>query len=85
MPAPKLRVAATKRPTPAESSRPADAPLTTAQRIVLPEYENIALVLQGGGALGSYQAGVQRAQASAREAARVLADHHATDVLAAAA
>ncbi|CAJ0888603.1 hypothetical protein R20233_03335 [Ralstonia sp. LMG 32965] len=58
MPAPKLRVAATKRPTPAESSRPADAPLTTAQRIVLPEYENIALVLQGGGALGSYQAGV---------------------------
>ena len=48
MPAPKLRVAATKRPTPAESSRPADAPLTTAQRIVLPAYENIALVLDCG-------------------------------------
>ncbi|MDF7041587.1 patatin-like phospholipase family protein, partial [Escherichia coli] len=31
---------------------------TTAQRIALPAYENIALVLQGGGALGSYQAGV---------------------------
>ena len=58
MPAPKLRVAASKRPTPAESSRPDDAPLTTAQRIVLPAYENIALVLQGGGALGAYQAGV---------------------------
>ncbi|MCO5399672.1 DUF3734 domain-containing protein [Ralstonia soli] len=58
MPAPKSRSVASKRPTAAESSRPVDAPATTAQRIVLPAYENIALVLQGGGALGSYQAGV---------------------------
>ena len=58
MTAPKQRVAAGKRPNPAESSRPADAPPTVAQRIVLPAYENIALVLQGGGALGAYQAGV---------------------------
>ena len=27
-------------------------------RIELPPYETVALVLQGGGALGSYQAGV---------------------------
>ncbi|HVO04082.1 MAG TPA: patatin-like phospholipase family protein [Candidatus Cybelea sp.] len=31
---------------------------TAAQKIELPPYETVALVLQGGGALGSYQAGV---------------------------
>lgn len=30
----------------------------TQRRIKLPDYPRVALVLQGGGALGSYQAGV---------------------------
>ncbi|ANJ74822.1 patatin-like phospholipase family protein [Ralstonia insidiosa] len=57
MPAPKLRVAASR----AKSNSPdavAEAAGSSPPRIALPPYENIALVLQGGGALGSYQAGV---------------------------
>jgi len=54
MPAPKLRVAASR----AKSNDTAEAAGTSPSRIELPPYENIALVLQGGGALGSYQAGV---------------------------
>ncbi|UNK02679.1 patatin-like phospholipase family protein [Ralstonia insidiosa] len=54
MPAPKLRVAASR----AKSNDTAEAASTSPSRIELPPYENIALVLQGGGALGSYQAGV---------------------------
>jgi NTE family protein len=58
MPAPKLRVAASRQSGPAQSPDAADASGATPPRIALPPYENIALVLQGGGALGSYQAGV---------------------------
>lgn len=50
-------------PTPKAKARtsPAAAPAEEAansSRLTLPAYEKIALVLQGGGALGSYQAGV---------------------------
>ncbi|ARU24987.1 MULTISPECIES: patatin-like phospholipase family protein [Ralstonia solanacearum species complex] len=60
MPASTPRKPAAKRSAPAAapSPGPADAPQTGAPRIALPAYENIALVLQGGGALGAYQAGV---------------------------
>src|SRR5690606_26825345 len=37
-------------------ARNADLPVNTARN--LPPYETVALVLQGGGALGAYQAGV---------------------------
>ena len=47
MPAPKLRVAASR----AKSNDTAEAASTSPSRIELPPYENIALVLQGGGAL----------------------------------
>ncbi|CAB3750022.1 DUF3734 domain-containing protein [Paraburkholderia humisilvae] len=44
-----------------ETNRPAGQPDT----FVLPRYDEIALVLQGGGALGSYQAGVYQGLAEA--------------------
>lgn len=37
----------------------------TQRRIKLPDYPRVALVLQGGGALGSYQAGVYEGLANA--------------------
>ena len=40
------------------TSSPSKAPLRVAER---PPFECIALLLQGGGALGSYQAGVYQA------------------------
>jgi NTE family protein len=40
--------------------------VTDATKITLPAYETVALVLQGGGALGSYQAGVYQGLHEAR-------------------
>src|SRR6202051_1516335 len=55
MAARKPDVAATSKP----DARPrTGAALETGSSLQLPAYETVALVLQGGGALGSYQAGV---------------------------
>ncbi len=42
----------------AEAGRPRRREAAAAKPVALPPYETIALVLQGGGALGAYQAGV---------------------------
>src|ERR1700755_352334 len=53
----------------ARMSSKTNKPARQPEAFVLPRYDEIALVLQGGGALGSYQAGVVEGLAEAKGAA----------------